>query len=390
MRIRDSVVGGTKAVESWPSDMKTMCLAAAAALVAIGVGVRFEPRAQEPRSAPVTWDARSAAAYLDARQAWWLTWPNAARDHETACVSCHTSLPYALARPALGAALGEAGIPEPERRLLDGVSRRVRLWKDVDPFYPDQKNGLPKTSESRGTEAILNALVLATRDAAQARTSDEGRAALENMWALQFRAGDLSGAWAWLNFHYEPWESNDAPFFGAALAAIAVGTAPSEGAPAPDLLARHKALRDYLRKGLQTQSLFNRAMLLWASGRWPGLLEPAERQSIAEALYAEQSADGGWSLSALGQWTRRDGSALDPASDGYATGLVALAIRQPDPPGAEPHVARALAWLVAHQDRATGQWPASSLNKKRDPASDVGKFMSDAATAFAVLALTGH
>ncbi|MBI3492408.1 MAG: squalene--hopene cyclase [Acidobacteria bacterium] len=51
-------------------------------------------------------------------------------------------------------------------------------------------------------------------------------------------------------------------------------------------------------------------------------------------------------------------------------------------------VARGLAWLGQHQDRADGRWSASSLNKQRDPASDAGKFMSDAATAFAVLALT--
>jgi squalene-hopene/tetraprenyl-beta-curcumene cyclase len=41
-----------------------------------------------------------------------------------------------------------------------------------------------------------------------------------------------------------------------------------------------------------------------------------------------------------------------------------------------------------NQDAATGAWLASSWNKKRDPASDVGKFMTDAGTAFAVLALT--
>ena len=43
---------------------------------------------------------------------------------------------------------------------------------------------------------------------------------------------------------------------------------------------------------------------------------------------------------------------------------------------------------AAHQDAASGRWSAVSLNKQRDPASDAGKFMGDAATAFAVLALT--
>ena len=80
------------------------------------------------------WDMRAAATYLDARQTWWSAWPTAARDHQTACVSCHTALPYALARPSLRAALHEKEPTGPERKLLDDVVKRVSMWRDVEPF----------------------------------------------------------------------------------------------------------------------------------------------------------------------------------------------------------------------------------------------------------------
>ena len=361
---------------------------AATAPQASGQGGARPAVVQQAGAPAATWDARAAAAYLDGREGWWLTWPTASRDHETSCVSCHTALPYALARPALRSMLKEQDVSATERRLVENVSKRVMLWKEVEAFYPDQTSGLPKTSESRGTEAILNAVVLATRDAVSGKASDDARAAFDNLWALQFRKGDLAGAWAWLNFHLEPWESTDAAYFGASLAAVAVGTEPEAYAARADIQPRVKALSSYLQRGAATQPLFNRAMVLWASSRLPGVLATAERQSIVDALWNAQQADGGWSLSSLGQWKRGDGTPLETKSDGYATGVVALALQQAGASPTEPHVARALTWLIQNQDRATGMWSASSLNKQRDPATDIGKFMSDAATGYAVLALT--
>ncbi|MCY4505441.1 MAG: hypothetical protein OXG35_00555, partial [Acidobacteria bacterium] len=97
--------------------------------------------------------------------------------------------------------------------------------------------------------------------------------------------------------------------------------------------------------------------------------------------------DGGWSLSSLGAWERRDGTPVGAASDGYATGLVTLALQEAGLARDHETVAGGLAWLARNQD-PDGSWPASSLNREHDPASDRGRFMRDAATAYAVLALT--
>ena len=360
------------------------------AIVAVlSVGAAVRPTAAPADDPPAaSWNPRAAAAALDARATWWTTWPSAQRDRGTFCVSCHTTATYAVARPALRRALGETAPSAAETKIAENVATRVRAWKDVEPFYPDQTRGIPKTSESRGTESILNALTLATRDAAAGSLGADARRAFDNMWALQMKTGDLAGAWPWLNFHYEPWEAERAAYFGATLAAIAVGTAPGGYASAPEIQERTRALREYLRRGEETQHLFNRLTLLWASGVWPGLLTHDEQQTIVDAARNAQQADGGWSVASFADWKRIDGTALDSRSDGYGTGLAALALQAAGVPRTDPHVGRALAWLVRNQDAATGRWMATSLNKQRDPASDAGKFMGDAATAFAVLALT--
>jgi hypothetical protein len=356
------------------------------AMLSAGLLLSLSP-AHAQSGDPGTWDAEAAAAYLDQRVAWWSGWETAARERGTFCVSCHTTGPYGLARPMLRPAGDASAASRSERALLDSVATRVIGWTEVGPFYPDERYGVPKTSESRGTEAILNALVLARQDARAGTLSDLALRAFDNLWALQETSGDAEGAWPWLHFNLAPWESDEGPYHGAALAAVAVGLAPAGYGARPDIQANVTHLADYLRRRLDAQPPFNRAMALWASGALTGLLEAAERQAIVDEIVALQRDDGGWSLSSLGTWTRRDETPLDTQSDGYATGLVTLALQQAGLSREHKAVASGLAWLTRNQD-PDGSWPASSLNRERDPASDRGRFMRDAATAYAVLALT--
>jgi squalene-hopene/tetraprenyl-beta-curcumene cyclase len=334
------------------------------------------------------WNPAAAAQYLDGRAEWWTTWPNATRDNGTYCMSCHTTLPYALARPALRPLVGESAPSPAEEKILGNLLRRARSWHDVEPWYPDQTRGLPKTSESRAIEAVMNALVLVRRDAASGRLTDDSRTALDVMWKLQMKTGPEAGAWTWLNFKMEPWESPNSPYFGASLAALAVGSAPAHYADSPEIQERVTALRGYFARQHGNVSLLNQLMGLWASSQLPALLAEPQRQSTIALARARQHDDGGWSTPELGSYTRSDGTESDTRSDGYATALALLAVQAAGVPSADSQVAKGLAWLRRNQDRETGRWVAVSPNKQRDPSSDPGKFMSDAATAYAVLALT--
>ncbi|MGH9685736.1 MAG: hypothetical protein ACRD5K_01410 [Candidatus Acidiferrales bacterium] len=346
-----------------------------------------------------SWNAKAAAAYLDLRETWWMQWSGSARDHGTFCVSCHTVLPYALARPSLQSALAQAGPTLEERKLIANIDKRVRFWNAIGTYYagpgPDGKS-----AQSRGTEAILNAVVLAERDAEIGQLSDDTHSAFDQMWSLQQTEGNNQGAWRWLQFDQEPWEAKQSVYFGACLAALAVGAAPDKYSSTPAIQPNVELLRKYLRRNNTSQSLINRLFLLWAAVKLQGLVNQTERAAIVNAAFAEQQRDGGWRLaeiswnwhswtakSFMNMWLREKGTPLSGASDGAATGLVVFALREAGVPQTDPRLQRGISWLIGHET-ADGDWPTESVNKQKHLSPQTALFMTDAATAYAVLALT--
>ena len=350
------------------------------------------------------WDAASAAKYLDARMDSW--WANAkvlrTGDGEQRCLSCHTAVPYVLARPKLRHLLGEKAATAHEVRILETVRARVATLSNQQPYYDNTED---KKIESRGVESVLNAFVLTASElqAKEINPHPMTAAAIARMWEVQ-RA---DGAWDWLNFGLEPYEAPDAVFHGAAVAAFAAGTpSGSKASRTPAGTAGADRLRAYLTTNVGSQRLFNKAWALIAASQF-NFLTPAARTAIVRELEAVQRPDGGWSMSDLGawRWNKKDApfaapgttdSALLSAADGYATGLVIFAMRQSVANG--PTILRGQKWLREHQareaigDASWAPWRAHSLNHDREHGGPRGEpwrrmFMSDLATAFGVLAL---
>jgi squalene-hopene/tetraprenyl-beta-curcumene cyclase len=356
------------------------CIVAAASLL------RITPVHGATAATTAHWNQQAAADYLDRREIWWQQWPRAQKDYGTICISCHTVVPYAMARPALHPALHETGPAAPEKILIDSVEKRVAHWSEMVPFYSDEKSGPGKTTESHATEAVLNAVILAAYDARQGHLRPITRTAFDAAWQLQLASGDNAGGWQWQDFHLGPWESSQSAYQGAALLLYEVGNAPGHYAADPSARPHIEQLREYIRRQYTAQPLMNQLYVLWASTKNSGLLTKDEREVLLTRLKESQQADGGWRLASLTDWKRVDSSAVPTESDGFATSLAVLVMEESGEGRRNPSLQRGLTWIEQNQQKE-GNWAAASMNKQRDPASDVGRFMSDAATGYAVLAL---
>jgi squalene-hopene/tetraprenyl-beta-curcumene cyclase len=187
------------------------------------------------------------------------------------------------------------------------------------------------------------------------------------------------GSFDWIKCDWPPLEHDD--YYGAVLAAVAVGSAPEGYATTAKAKAGLENVRAYLRK-TPAPDLHHKAYLVWASTRVDGLLNDAERTAAVKELLAKQRPDGGWCLPSLAPWKRRDGTPNDPdaPSDGYATGLALYVVRQAGVPADDPAVRKGVAWLKANQ-RESGRWFTRSVN------NDKFHFITNVGTGFAVLAL---
>jgi hypothetical protein len=240
-------------------------------------------------------------------------------------------------------------------------------------------------SQALGVESVMSALFLASEDTA-ALTANAQKA-FDRMWSLQKTDGEAKGAWDWFSLGVDPWEMPESQFVGATLAAIATGSTPATYRSRPEVREKVAALSAYLQNAQQAQSLHNRLMLLWAATQLPEALPEKSRRPIVDDLWRKQQADGGWTMEALGPWKPHAAAPPSTGSNAYATGLAAFVVQKAGVAPADPRLAKALAWLKTNQDKQTGYWSADSMNKVFEPGSMQVRFMRDAATSFATLAL---
>jgi squalene-hopene/tetraprenyl-beta-curcumene cyclase len=351
-----------------------------------------------------SWDPAAAAAYLDARMDVWFANGTQLRtgDTQTACVSCHAGLAYALSRPVLRRVMHVDAPSTQEARLIAETTRRVETYNTHQVLYDFNQR---RQIESRGTEAVLNAVILTSADTARnlGEPSAPTKKALARLWETQ-RA---DGRWDWLEFGLEPWETTESAYHGATFAAFAAGTAPGQHDQVAT--AGIERLRTYLSANYHAQHLYNRTWALLASTRVHGVVTDAQRGALIDELVRAQRDDGGWSLQAMGPWkwsksappVKSPGdldASLLSQSDGYATGLVVYTLMQAGVAPSQAAIRKGISWLETNQRAIPGDdvpgraWRAHSLNYDREHGGEKGEpwrrlFMSDTATAFAILAL---
>jgi hypothetical protein len=312
------------------------------------------------------WSPELAARYLDGRQQEWFAW-KPAMSADGPCVSCHTGMTYLLARPALRRRLKETQPTKYEVGLLDRLRAKV---------------GEKPPGGLQSVETIFSAMFLSREDAMKTM-SVHTQKAFDQLWTLQSADGPLKGGWRWYAANLDPWENNESGRFGASLAAVALTQTPAEYRDTPKVREQTAALNTYLMDSLASRRLHDRLAMLLARPFVPDAL----RLSITADALGAQQPDGGWTIESLGPWMAHPDAPPATGTNAYATAFTTFALLRGGVAASDARLTKALTWLQANQDPKTGAWAAVSMNKRYPEGSMESRFMQDAATAFAPLAL---
>jgi hypothetical protein len=299
--------------------------------------------------------ADGVASLVESKQSW---------REDRKCISCHTTGWGLAAQPII-----DSGSDE----VSDG---RAFAQEYLSGYLEGEIKPHKQYGSIEGQ--VATAAFLAMSDA---RSGDQvheiTRQGLDHAWELL----DASGTWEeWLQCNWPPFES-DAEF-GPTLMLVALGEIRGiANLEEQDIKAAAK-LSKYLQDN-PPLSLHAKAMRLWAAIYWSELIPATERSAWLEDLLDAQATDGGWSMASLAgpAWKRDGGEGQTTTSEAYPTAFVTYVLLQTGRSPEDAVILEGRHWLRQHQ-REDGDWFT------RSPRRDRKHYISRAATAFSLLALT--
>lgn len=296
-----------------------------------------------------TLDMGKAASFIDGVA---LNWTR-----ERKCMTCHTNVPYMLARPKV-----TGGDPKPMQEIRGFLEANVKKWETSKP--------------KSDYDVVATAVALTWNDVATTgQLHPATKAALDKMWTVQLD----DGSWSWPDCDWPPLEHDQ--FYSVAYVSVAVSMAPENYRDTPAAKQGMDRVRKYIQAN-PTKELHHRATLMWASMKLDGIVTPEEKKATLADLRKLQLPDGGWNLPALGPYAKsRNGveNAMN-VSDGYATGFVTYVMRQCGVTADDPALKQSVAWLQKNQ-RESGRWFTQS------PGGSKAQYITNVGSSFAILAL---
>lgn len=313
-------------------------------------------RRSAEKSAPSDYSFSAGVAFLAEASSSWRA--------ERKCVTCHTNGWGLAAQP-----------------LIAPKSEEVELGRQfAQDYLMSFLTGEAKPHGQYGsvTGLVATSAFLALSDARAGSVVDPAtRRGLDHAWEIL----DKSGTWDdWLQCNWPPFES-DAEY-APTLMLVALGELQEAAKITAADRRGARRLIGYLTAN-RPVSLHAKAMRLWAASHWSKAVRRKEAKAWRSELLAAREKDGGWSMSSLAgpAWQRDGGEAQLTTSEAYPTAFCVYVLLEIGMKQTHPVIEAGLKWLRENQ-LEDGSWYT------RSPRRDRKHYISRAATAFALMALS--